>query len=551
MTRVPAVGPLDAHLMIVGMGPEKDEVATGKPFAGASGRILTQSLTQLRYPRERCFITNITHEYLPAGTSLQSMPLAYLEPELARLRTEIETVNPNCILALGDDPLYFLTGQHGITKWAGSILPCTLVPGKKVVASVHPAWLIRGMWKWLTVFTNIYVKRAVEECHTPRMELPARSSIIGPSFNIAMEYIKHLQHTAEYLSFDIETVFWKKERMGFIGCLGLGGSPHEAICIPFTLENGRPYWSESEEMQIWQAIARLLQSPIPKIAQNASFEWVYMWHNGVFPANLRIDTMLLHHLLYPDFGGTEDMFARKKVKDEPGHGLAFINTQYTKTPYYKDDGKITLGAIRNLNQWWTYNTMDVMVTADVAEKMWIEAKERALCDFYHAYYTKPFYHAVRMEWDGVAFDVKLRDTARVETMERCGELQALIDGAIGFKINVRSPQQLQKLFYQTKGYQVKKNRKTNRPTVDKHTLQYFSTKHQDDVLKWIIELRGLQDFISDVLNQPLDSENRTHTHFKLGGTDGARWSSTRSIMGSGSNFQNIPRDGIARKLYLP
>jgi len=116
---------------------------------------------------------------------------------------------------------------------------------------------------------------------------------------------------------------------------------------------------------------------------------------------------------------------------------------------------------------------------------------------------------------------------------------------------VNSPKQMNKLLYETKGYQVRRNPKTGRPTADKGALRYFADKKGDTLLEDIVKLRETLDLIGDIIDQPLGPQGRMHTHFKLGGTDGQRWSSTESILGSGTNLQNIPREGVARKLFIP
>ncbi len=42
--RVSASGPRDARLAVVGMAPGRDELRTGRPFTGYSGRMLDEAL---------------------------------------------------------------------------------------------------------------------------------------------------------------------------------------------------------------------------------------------------------------------------------------------------------------------------------------------------------------------------------------------------------------------------------------------------------------------------------------------------------------------------
>ena len=98
---------------------------------------------------------------------------------------------------------------------------------------------------------------------------------------------------------------------------------------------------------------------------------------------------------------------------------------------------------------------------------------------------------------------------------------------------------------------MRKNPKTGQPKADKTTLRYFADKKGDTLLEDIVRLRETLDLIGDIIDQPLDESGRMHCHYKLGGTDGQRWSSAESILGGGTNLQNIPREGVARKLFVP
>jgi uracil-DNA glycosylase family 4 len=553
---VPGTGPKPAKLMIVGMAPEKYEVAQGKPFVGPSGGVLNRALQKLNVSRNDCFITNVslTPLYEFGVSRLDQLPLDILKRELIRLANDILEVNPNVILALGDEPLNYLTGKKGITKWAGSILECSLAQRPsgdpyKVVSSVHPAWILRGMWKWLAVFEGIDLKRAVEESLSPSFNLPSLTEITGPSFSKAMDWIDYVAKNANMLSWDIETVYWTPEKPGHVACLGLAYKDSEALCIPFITNGGGPYWTEYEEIKIWNAIRFLLQSDIPKIGQNISFDIIYMWLHGIYPKNIWIDTMLAHHCLYSDFGGSVSFFGKSNF-DEPGHSLAFLTRQYTRFPYYKDDSKFWSGT-GQIKELWSYNCKDAAITLQIANALQTELTSINQSDFFQNFYMRPFFHALRMEWDGIKIDKELREKISQEITLRVTELNDLISDAVKFKLNVRSPQQLQKLLYDVWKLQIKKNRKTGKATVDKEVLEYYAIKTGNVTLKRIIEIRHLLDQKSDWIDQELDEQDRIHCHYKLGGTDGARWSSTKSILGNGTNLQNPPRDGFARRLLLP
>lgn len=545
-----ASGPRHANMAIVGMAPASEEIRTGTPFTGAAGKILNSSLQQLGIRREDVYVTNIHDAYLAPGLSLFSLPSSTLALSTARLKRELEEVRPNVVVPLGAEPLQIICGLSGIEKWRGSILTSKLLENQKCVPSVHPAWIVRGMWKWEPVFTHIDLKRAYEESHTRDINLPVRRAITGPSLTTSLDYIKECEQH-DVLSFDIEVYGYSQTGTGEIACVGLGYTPDEAICIPLVRSHGVPYWSVSEECRIWRALARLLQNRnIRKVGQNLAFEWLYFWLHKIYPSNMWIDTMLLHHTLYPDWGGTEDTWGRKSKKDEPGHSLAFINSQYTRTPYYKDDGRRWNPLVGD-HAFWKYNCMDVMCTLECALKLEEEAHDEGLWDFYCEYQRRPFIHTARAEWFGVNIDGARRAEVSAELGETIRQLQDKIDNKLGYSLNVQSTKQLQNLIYKQKGFNVARNRKTGRPTADKSTLARLAQQSGDEILVWIQELKRAIDLKSDIVDQQLGNDNRMHTHYKQGGTDTNRWASTKSILGTGTNLQNIPVKGIARQLFLP
>lgn len=546
-------------MAIVGMAPAKDEMLSGIPFTGPSGKLLNDALAQLGISRNDVYVTNVHDDYLAPGLSLFSLPAEVRHRSLARLKHELSGLpNLNVCVPLGDEPLQLITGLNGITKWRGSIVSSSLVPGLKCVPSVHTAWIVRGMWKWLPVFTHIDLKRAKEESTFKELVLPRRDAITGPSFSTTMDYIEEC-YKHEYLSNDIETFGFSKSGMGEIACIGIGFDPSKALCIPFVRSGGSPYWTVNEEAAIWKALARLFQATRATttqknerklVGQNLGFEWIYYWYHKIFPPAPYIDTMLLHHCLYPDWGAAEDPWGTKRVFEEPGHSLAFINSQYTKTPYYKDDGKRWTPGIGD-HAFWTYNCKDVMVTLDSAIQMEQEAREEGLWDFFVEFYIRPFLHFVRMEWFGVGIDVSRRDEIGNDLLRQIKLLQDRIDEKLGYHLNVNSSPQMKKFLYEQRGFKPEINRKTKKVTADKRAVQKFFDQSQDEVLLWIQELRAVRDLKGDIIDQKLGDDNRMHTHWKQGGTDTNRRASSRSILGTGTNFQNIPVKGPARKLFIP
>src|SRR5580704_7867425 len=55
-------GSHDAHIMFVGEAPGMNEAKTGKPFCGASGKLLSELLLGIGASREKVYITNVVKD---------------------------------------------------------------------------------------------------------------------------------------------------------------------------------------------------------------------------------------------------------------------------------------------------------------------------------------------------------------------------------------------------------------------------------------------------------------------------------------------------------
>lgn len=557
---VKASGPKDAKLAAIGMAPQKWELADGIPFTGPSGRVFNDALVSNRTSRSAVYVTNMCNFFID-DNDLYSVPQEIMERERQRVFHELETVKPNVLMVMGGDTLHFLTGKNGVQKWRGSVISLTLPSGReqKCVVAMHPAAFIRGQWKWLPIFKYIDVPRAVTQSSFPELKLTPRNAIVGPSFQTAKDYLREANQQPE-VSIDYEG-------RSHITCLGIGWTPNEALCIPLSRVGNPSYWTRDEEMEIWKLWSTVLQNPsVSKIAQNASYEWIKSWQYGIYPYPLGIDTMHLHHCLYPDFGGIVDEWSkRKRDIDNPGHGLAFITSQYTDQSFYKDEGRHWRPEFGE-DVFWRYNALDVMVTFEAAMKMKIEAESVGLWDSYVHGYRDCFEASLRMEWIGVAQDLPKRAVVKEQMLAELHDYAQQLSDELHMQVvtkshgkqkpqadvlNLASPKQMQNFLYKVRGYKPKMHRKTGKITVDKDTLQALAIKHNDGALKTIIKMKQMQDLMNDVIDARLDENGRIHCHHKLGGTNGTRWSTTESILGTGTNLQNLPRQGVARSLFLP
>jgi len=180
--RVPSEGNKKAKLVAVGEAPGREEEGQGRPFVGKSGQLLERYLERLNVDRRDIFLSNLL-KYRPRNNKFEvALKTQELKDGLVELALELQEIQPNVILALGAWPLYYLTGMcgsdnqkkpkpgTGIKNYRGSILPCTLVPGLKVIACYHPAYVLRN-WSINPIFFND-IRRAVEDSEFPELNLP-------------------------------------------------------------------------------------------------------------------------------------------------------------------------------------------------------------------------------------------------------------------------------------------------------------------------------------------------------------------------------------------
>jgi uracil-DNA glycosylase family 4 len=100
-------------LMIVGEGPGAAEVVQGRPFVGASGRLLRSILKSIGANLDECYITNATLcKPPPDKRPFHQRHMDAITNCLPRLRAEIELVRPRVIVTLGNAALIALTGRY-------------------------------------------------------------------------------------------------------------------------------------------------------------------------------------------------------------------------------------------------------------------------------------------------------------------------------------------------------------------------------------------------------------------------------------------------------
>ena len=143
---VPGEGASRARVMLIGEQPGDQEDKQGHPFVGPAGRILNEALDDAGLDRKSLFITNaVKHfKFEPRGKRrLHKRPNTH-EIERCKwwLDFERKIVKPYLIVAMGASAIRSVAGRPlTIAKTRGKVV--TLEDGTKMIATIHPSYLLR------------------------------------------------------------------------------------------------------------------------------------------------------------------------------------------------------------------------------------------------------------------------------------------------------------------------------------------------------------------------------------------------------------------------
>lgn len=133
-------GNADAKVMLVGEGPGQDEDRQGRPFVGRSGKLLTQTLSNLGISRSDIYITNVVKCRPPNNRN--PLPLESTTCKNLLLFNQIKIINPSIIITLGAIALQaFGREKVSITRMRGKIITINNI---KLIPTYHPAYILRN-----------------------------------------------------------------------------------------------------------------------------------------------------------------------------------------------------------------------------------------------------------------------------------------------------------------------------------------------------------------------------------------------------------------------
>lgn len=520
-------GNFNAVVAIVGEAPGEREVALRMPMVGGAGQVLWGALKPYGLSRTQCYVTNVIKRQVslssktdardPVENDEFAMWAQLLEWELAQLP------NLRYVLVLGNAAAKAVCRVTGISKWRGSVIKTDKYT---CVLSLNPVMPLRepktevmfkfDMHKLHLVMQNKYIEMKV-------------NPIINPSVNEALDWIKELHNEKLPISLDIETIGNET------ACVGLSNRDDTGMCINFRDAVGHRY-SLHDEVRIRRALQSLVGDTTTRIvAQNGSFDSSWLWYKDrIRIHSLWFDTLLAHHTLYPTLP----------------HSLAFLTTQYTTHPFYKDEKDKWRESVQGdaINDFWRYNVKDVCITLACQKALQQELEQQKLDKFFYEHVMRLQPHLVKMTVLGVLCDQVYKKKLKELLTEDMRQIDQEFVKAVQLATNdpdyfpsLHSPMQLKELFF-------KRLKLVGRGTTTDATnrAEMLKNPRTSDAAKMVIHAvdRGktTHKLLSVYADMEIDPDGRIRCEYKQYGTQSApgRLSSAAVLWGSGSNLQNQP-----------
>lgn len=296
------------------------------------------------------------------------IPLGFVNPG-------IESYCPPIIIAIGEAGAMYLNElrpqgkqtsyKTQLNKYVGSLLRGHSFGWDHWIMPLFDPQDLMADWTERNVTTYIDLAKIKDELEFWKKNgtvQPLRSRTLLSHEMDDDEVLAHLNNfrTSPYLAEDIETVYPKrgssyyKKHPGLPITFGIASSPE--FGISFSVFRKTPTASR----EVWRAMDKLHSEGATIIGQNF-FNFDSLFYNMMgfhCPRDRFQDTLIRQHILWPELPKS----------------LQFLTRQYTRQPYYKDEGKHW--KLTQLDDLRHYNCLDVTVDFEVFEAQEEEFKQR-------------------------------------------------------------------------------------------------------------------------------------------------------------------------------
>lgn len=564
-------GAKKAKIMFIQDCPNELDDKKGVPFFGKSCDAIVRAMENRDINTDDVYYTSIV-----------KCPAANEEPKPAQvsecqdiLEAEIEVVDPDIIVPMGNKSLRFCIGKVGLTKVRGNAQEVEICGRTRIVLpTMHPRAVLRKpLYKDYILKDMDTLKDLCEHGMT---------EVLGVHYQYletledCVKEITRLKQESKILCFDLETT-GKSPYMedSKIVCISLTDKTHSGCVIPL-YHHETPLWGY-EIGTVVKLLRDLLEDEsIPKVAHNGKFdiEWLDYWLN-IDVKNFSFDTMLAHYLAVSEEQGTQglkglaweftDMGGYDNALDEERSKLPeSIRYNYDNIPwdvlktYAVADVDCCLRLMEifkpliDENPKWSIVMSDIMIPGSYALRS-IEENgmlfDSELAAHYRVTYQteidriterlESYPEVLQLERQKRELFQEREKIKLIPKKDRTPEEQKKFESYKkydDFKFNWRSPAQLAELLYDKLGLVTTIKTDTGNWSTGEEALIEISEQHEiPELLMELKKVTTLNNMFIQKLPDMVDNNHIVHPSFNISGTVTGRLSSENP------NAQQFPR----------
>jgi uracil-DNA glycosylase family 4 len=531
-------GSKKSRIMIVGEAPGAREDEEHAAFVGKAGKLLDKLLKRAGIERKDCYITNVAKcrppdNRTPERSEIKTCVETYL-------RQELEAVDPDFILLVGNSALQGVVGKSGITKHRGYTMD---TDGTRILGTFHPAAALRTPRLLKEIDSDI--KRFGRLVRGEETSPETRIKTVRTVANLKW-LIEELADAKE-LTVDIETYVSDD-----IGDPGEEWHDESVITsIAFTWEEGVsavvPLHHEHTPWRNPNEVLKQLALWLPGrkvIAHNGKYDLRWLTEKTGLKLGLSFDTMLAAHMLDENRAkGLKPLSQLQLGADAYGVG------EDKKRTFYMPQKRLVV-----------YNGRDTDYTHRLYHRFRDELKDEPRIARVFQKLMMPASNAlVDIERRGIYVDRARWRKVMKKTSENEEKLRKYIhqwvpkDKQYGptrgknkmaqGEVNLNAPMQVAEFVFGDLGLPILELTKKEAPSTKESVLLQLKNEHKavEALLKWRKWNKYLTTYVRP-FGLHVDKQNRYHPSYRLFGTVTGRLSAQGAI-------QQVPRDTFIRGLF--
>jgi len=407
--------------------------------------------------------------------------------------------------------------------------------------------LLRDLKNTHTATTNTEATAVTTESETPAASTEQSPDAVEKQRDYLTVF--ELEELKEFLQarpndatlvFDLETTSLNAHLAEIVG-FALSYSGSAAIYVPVA----HRYLGVPKQLSLDSVLSILgpilSSKDIPKAGQNIKYDMNVLAKYQIFVEGVRDDSMLQAYVLDASRGSfSMDSLSKELLQHEPVSYKSLTGTGKSQIGF----DEVPIDAAAN------YAAEDADITERLCDLQKPKLEKSGVEHIYKDLELPLLSVLSRMECRGIKVDTDALQDMSKEFQQKLNTIESKCEEIIGSRINLNSPKQLAKVFFEDLKYPVIKKTKTGYST-DHEVLETLAQDYE--LPKVILEFRMLSklkstyvDALPKLVNQ---RTGRVHTTFNQTGTATGRLSSTEP------NLQNIPIRGEEgrriRRAFIP